>query len=144
MSIICLGMLLGLPHLGMAGCGVFIASNTKLVFEEKLLFSAAHQTVRWCTGQCTIHYPVRLVVGLTLQPTVGAQTFYTEHSGCHTGQSGGLLSTVPPGTSRWGYYFWCIGQSGVWHRTVWCATGQSGAPDQTVRRRHFFCFLDFT
>jgi hypothetical protein len=43
---------------------------------------------------------MRLAIGLTLQPTVGVQAFYTGHSGCHTGQSSGLLSTVPPGTSR--------------------------------------------
>jgi hypothetical protein len=36
MSTICLGMLLGLSHLGMASWGVFIASNTKLVVGEKL------------------------------------------------------------------------------------------------------------
>jgi hypothetical protein len=35
MSTICLGMLLGLPHLGMAGWSVFIAPNTKLVVGEK-------------------------------------------------------------------------------------------------------------
>ena len=33
--------------------------------------------------------------------TVGAEAFYTERSGLHTGQSGGLFLTVPPGTSRW-------------------------------------------
>jgi hypothetical protein len=32
----CLGMSLGLPHLGMAGWGVFIAPNTKLAIGEKL------------------------------------------------------------------------------------------------------------
>jgi hypothetical protein len=56
---------------------------------------------------------VRLAVGLTLQPTVGAQTFYTGHSGLHTGQFGGLLSIVPPRTSRWATVPWCTGQSGV-------------------------------
>jgi hypothetical protein len=63
--------------------------------------SAAHRTVQWCTGQCTVHCPVRLAVGLTPQATVGVQAFYTGHSGLHTGQSGGHLSTVPPGISRW-------------------------------------------
>jgi membrane glycosyltransferase len=72
MSILFLGMMLGLPHLEMAGWGVFIAPNTKLVVGEKLLLSSAHRTIRWCTGQCTIHCPVRLVVGLTPQATVGA------------------------------------------------------------------------
>jgi hypothetical protein len=36
MSIICLGMLLGLPHIEMAGWGVLIAPNTKLAIGEKL------------------------------------------------------------------------------------------------------------
>jgi hypothetical protein len=65
---------------------------------------AAHRTVRWCTGQCTIHCPVCLAIGLTLQPTVGTQAFYT-------GQSGGLLYIVPPGTSHWGYW-------SLVHRTI--------------------------
>jgi hypothetical protein len=81
---------------------VFIGPNTIITVGEKLLLSAAHQIVRWCTGWCTVHYPVRLAVGLTPQATVGAQAFYTEHSECHTRQSGGLLSTVLPETIRWG------------------------------------------
>jgi hypothetical protein len=58
MSTICLGMLLGLPHLGMVGWGVFIATNTKLVVGEKLRH----------TGQSggASDSPVRLAVGLTL------------------------------------------------------------------------------
>jgi hypothetical protein len=47
MSTICLGMLLGLPHLEMPVGVVFIGPNTILVIGEKLLLSAAHQTVRW-------------------------------------------------------------------------------------------------
>jgi hypothetical protein len=109
----CLGMSLGIPHLGMAGWGVFIAPNTKLAVGEKMLLSVAHRTIRWCTRQRTVHYPVCQVVGLTPQTTVGAQAFYIGHSGCYTRQSGGLLSTVPPGTSRWGYCSWCTGQSAV-------------------------------
>jgi hypothetical protein len=110
--------------------GVFISLNTKLAVGEKLLLSAAQRTVRWCTRQCTIHCPVRLAVGLTLQATVGAQAFYIVYSQCHTRQSSGFLSIVPPGTSRWA--------------SVRSCTGQSGAPEQTVRRQHFLCFLDFT
>jgi hypothetical protein len=72
MSTICLGMLLGLSHLEMASWGVFIAPNTKLAIGEKLC-SLRH------TGQSGG------AIGLTLQPTIGAQTFYTGHSGCHTG-----------------------------------------------------------
>jgi hypothetical protein len=36
MSTICIGMLLGLSHLGMVGWGVFIAPKTKLAVGEKL------------------------------------------------------------------------------------------------------------
>jgi hypothetical protein len=113
--------------------GVFIAPNTKLAIGENLCSL-------WHIGQCTVHCSVRLAVGLTLQPTVGAHAFYTGHSG----QSGGFLSTVLPGTSRWATVPWCTGQSDVWHRIVRSATRQSGAPDQTVHRQHFLCFLDLT
>jgi hypothetical protein len=44
--------------------GVFIAPNTKLAIGEKL-YSLRH------TGQCNVHCPVCLAVGLTLQPTIG-------------------------------------------------------------------------
>jgi hypothetical protein len=66
----------------------------------------------------TVHCPVRLAIDLTLQPTVGAQAFYT-------GQPDGLLSTVPPRTSYWSYCSWCTGQSGVWHRIVRCSRPDS-------------------
>jgi hypothetical protein len=56
MSILCLGMLPGLPRVEMAGWGVFIGPNTILAVGEKLLLSAAQRTV-WCP--C----PVRLAVG---------------------------------------------------------------------------------
>jgi hypothetical protein len=94
------------------------------------VLSVTHWTVRWCTGQCIVHWPVRLAIGLTPQATVGAHAFYTGHFRCHTGQSGGLLYTVPPRTSCWGIVPGC--------------TRESGALDQTVRRKHFLRFLDFT
>jgi hypothetical protein len=97
---------------------VFIGPNTKLAVEEKLLLSVAHRTLRWCTIQSGAPCSVRLAVGLTPQVTVGAQDFYTEQSGLHTGQSGGLLSTEPPRTSRWAIVPWCIGQSGALDQTV--------------------------
>jgi hypothetical protein len=76
----CLG-----PHTLEWPVGVaFIAANTKLAIGEKLLHSAAHQTVQWCTGQCTVHCLVRLAIGLTPHATVGAQAFYIGHSRCHT------------------------------------------------------------
>jgi hypothetical protein len=122
MSTICLGLLLGLPHLEMAGWGVFIAPNIKLAVGEKLC-SLRH------TGQSGVHRTVHC--SLSGAPsrwsdtavTVGAQAFYTRHSGCHSGQSGGFLSTVPPKTSRWGY-------CSLVHRTV-----QRVAPDSPVCHR---------
>jgi hypothetical protein len=72
MSIICLGMLLGLPHLEMAGWGCIYSPQHKISHWRKAVLSAAHRTVWWCTGQYTVHCLVRLVVGMTLQPTVGA------------------------------------------------------------------------
>jgi hypothetical protein len=109
MSTLCLGMFPGLPHLRMAGWGVFIAPNTKLAIGEKLLVSAAHRTVWWCTGQCIVHCLVRLAIGMTPQATVGSHAFYTRHYGCHTGQSGVLFSVVSHGTSRWATVPWCTG-----------------------------------
>jgi hypothetical protein len=68
-------MLLGFPHLEMAGWGVFIAPNTNRAVGKKLLLSAANRTVRWCTGQRIVACPVRLVVALSEQVTVGAAGF---------------------------------------------------------------------
>jgi hypothetical protein len=123
--------------------GVFIAPNTKLAVGEKLLLSAAHRTVRWCTGQCIVHFSMHLAIGLTPQVTVGVHAFYTGHFGRHTGHSGGLLSTVPPGTSRWATVPSCTRQSA-------CGTGQFGVPPDSLVlqtkecRQHFLCFLDFS
>jgi hypothetical protein len=64
---------------------VYIGPNSKIAVGEKLLLSAAHRTVRWCTGQRTVHSPVRLAVALPEQVTIGAAGFYN-------GQSGGLFS----------------------------------------------------
>jgi hypothetical protein len=127
MSTICLGMSLGLPHLKMAGWGVFIAPNTNRAVGEKLLFSAAHRTVRWCTGQRTVACPVCLAVTLSEQVTVDAVGF------SHRTDRWSSLR-VPCGTSRWDAVPWCTGQSGVWapdspvcHRTVWCSTHRQSA-----------------
>jgi hypothetical protein len=113
------------PWNGRLGC--IYSPQHKTSCWRKVVLSAAPQTVRWCTGRCTFRCSVRLAVDLTPQATVGTQAFYTGHFGCHTGQSGGLLSTVPPGTSHWGYCSWC--------------TGQSSALDHIVRKQHFFLFL---
>jgi hypothetical protein len=109
MSNICLGMSLGLPHLEMAGWGVFIAPNTNRAIGEKLLLSTAHRTVRWCTGQRTVACPVRLAVALSKQVTVGTAGFphRTIRSSHRTVRWSSLR--VPPGTSRWDAVPWCTG-----------------------------------
>jgi hypothetical protein len=59
-STICLGMFLGLPHLQMAGWGLFIASPTLVAVGHKAttFCRRAHWTV-WCAiGQYTVHCPV--------------------------------------------------------------------------------------
>jgi hypothetical protein len=101
---------------------VYIGPNSKIAVGEKLLFSAAHRTVRWCTGQRTVACPVRLAVALSEQVTVGAAGF------SHRTVRWSFLR-VPPGTSRWAGVPKCTGQSGVWapdspvcHRTVRCST----------------------
>jgi hypothetical protein len=72
-------MLLRLPHMEMAGWGCIYSPNTNRAVGEKLLLSAAHRTVRWCTGQRTVACTVRLAVTLsgTLseQVTIGAACF---------------------------------------------------------------------
>jgi hypothetical protein len=120
MSTMCLGMLLGLPHLEMAGWGGIYRPHTNLTVGEKLLLSAAHRTVRWGHQTVRCPCPVRLAVGLTPQVTVGAVDFYTGQSACHTRQYGGFSPPVSPGTSRWATVPWCTGESDVWHRTVRC------------------------
>jgi hypothetical protein len=100
MCTICLGMLLGLPHIEMADWGC--------------IYSPQHRSSRWRKAAAICGTPdspvVHRIVHCSLfgapsrcsdiETTVGAHAFHTRHSGCHTGQSGGLLSTVPPGTSR--------------------------------------------
>jgi hypothetical protein len=128
---------LGSHPLGIAGWGCIYSPQHKSSRWRKVVLSTAHRTVRSCTGQCIVHCPVRLAIGLTLQTTVGVQAFHIGHSGCHTGQFSGLLSTVPPRTSHLATVPWCTGQSGVWHQTVWCSR-----PDNPSWQ-HFLCFSDF-
>jgi hypothetical protein len=125
MSTICLGMLLELPHLRMAGWGVFIAPNTIVAVGEKLLLSAAHRTVRWSIGQRIVACPVRLAVALSdpllEQVTVGTTGFPHRTVRCATGQSGGLLSGCHLELAI-GLLFPGAPYSGVCHRTVRCST----------------------
>jgi hypothetical protein len=108
---------------------VYIGPNSKIPVGEKLQFSAAHRTVRWCTGQRTIACPVRLAVALSEQVTVGAAGFphWTVWCSHRTVQWSSLR--VPPGSSYWAEIPWCTGQSDVWapdslvcHRTVRCSS----------------------
>jgi hypothetical protein len=103
MSTICLGMLLGLPHLRMVdwGCIYIPRHNCSRWRKAAVLCGTpdspvAHRTVWWCTGQRTVACPVRLAVALsdTLseQVTVGVAGFPHRTVRCATGQSGGLLS----------------------------------------------------
>jgi hypothetical protein len=113
---------------------VFIGPNSKLAIGEMLQFSAAHRTVRWCTGQHTVACPVRLAVALSEQVTVGAAGFSHRTVRCSHRTVQWSSLRVPPGTSRWATIPWCTGQSGVWapdspvcHRTVRCSTHRQSA-----------------
>jgi hypothetical protein len=106
---------------------VYIGPNSKIAIGEKLMFSAAHRTVRWCTGQRTVACPVRLVVALSEQVTVGAAGF------SHRTVWWSSLR-VPPGTGHWAAVPWCTGQSGVW------APNSPVLHAQTVRRQHTWTF----
>jgi hypothetical protein len=68
MTTICLGMLLGLPHLEMASWGVFIASphNCRHSIEAVAFSRRAHQTAR-----CTLNKQCSLSGALPRQPIVG-------------------------------------------------------------------------
>jgi hypothetical protein len=102
MSIICLGMLLGLTHLGMAGWGGIYRPQHKTSRWRKVvaLCGTSDSPVVHRTVRCPC--PLCLTVGLTPQVTVGAADFYT-------GQSGGFSPLVPPRTSRWAIVPWCTG-----------------------------------
>jgi hypothetical protein len=66
MSTICLGMSLGLPHLEMAGWGVFIAPNTNRAVGEKFLLlcgtpdsPVVHRTAHCSMSGALSRCPVR-------------------------------------------------------------------------------------
>jgi hypothetical protein len=101
------------------------------------VLSAAHQTVPWCTGQCTVHCPVRLIVGLTPHTTVGRWLF-TPDTPDVTLDS--LVVFSPQ------YHLELVVEATVPGApdSPACGTGQSGVPDQTVCRQNFIHFLDFT
>ena len=115
--------------------GVFIAPNTKLAIGEKLLLSAAPDGL---VGSPDGLMPLSGVPNRWTDIAGDCRhDLYTGQSGLHTGQFGGLFSTVPPGTSHWATVTGCTGQSGVWHRTVRCPCTDS-PPGNTC-----LCFFDF-
>jgi hypothetical protein len=99
---------------------------------RKAVLSTAHRTVRWCTGQCTVHCLVRLAVGLNRRRLLACRLFTSNtldslvvfSPQCHLELAIGATIPGAPDSPA-------------------CGTGQSCAPDQTVRRQHFLCFLDF-
>jgi hypothetical protein len=114
--------------------GVFISPNTILAVGEKLQFSPAHRTVRWCIGQRTVACPVRLAIALSEQVTIGAVGFSHRTVWCSHRKVRWSSLRVPPGTSRWAGVLWCTGQSGMWapdipvcHQTVRCASHRQSA-----------------
>jgi hypothetical protein len=100
------------PSNGQLG-GVYIGPNTKLAVGEKLQFSAAHRTVRWCTGQRTVACPVRLVVALSEQVTVGTAGFPHRIVRCSHRTVRWSSLRVPPRTSRWAEVPWCTGANSI-------------------------------
>jgi hypothetical protein len=113
MSIVCLGMSLGLPHLEMASWGCFIAPNTKLAVGGKLLLSVVtpdspvvHQTAHCSLSGAPSRYPVR--AGDRWRRRLSHRTVRTSHRIVRWSSL-----RVPPGTSRWGWGSWCTGQSGA-------------------------------
>jgi hypothetical protein len=135
MSIVCLGMSLGLPHMEMAGWGcIYSPKHNCSRWRKDVAFcgtpdsSVVHRTVRWCTGQHTVPCPVRLAVTMSEQVTVGVAGFHTGQSKLHTGQSGGLPSGCHLELAVGAEFPGAPDSPACGHRTVRCATGQSGAP----------------
>jgi hypothetical protein len=92
---------------------VYIGPNSKIAVGEKLLFSATHRTVRWCTGQRIVACLVRLAIALSEQVTVGAAGFSHRTVRCSHGTVRWSSLRVPPRTSRRAAVPWCTGQSGA-------------------------------
>jgi hypothetical protein len=129
-------MLLGLPHFQMAGWGVFIAPNTILVVGEKLQFSAAHRTSHCSMSGAPSRCPVRA------DDCWHRRLFHTGQSGAHTGRSGGLLSGCHLELAVGLEFHGAPDSPACGHRTVWCATGQSGAPHTNSPQQHTWTFLE--
>jgi hypothetical protein len=132
MSTICLGMLLGLPHLEMAGWGVFIAPNTKLAVGGKLLLSVVHRTVWWghrtVRCPCPVHLSIRVVrAGDRWRAGFTHRTVRTSHRTVRCHLELVVRATVPSAPD-----------------SPACGTGQSGAPRIDSPHATLLLFLDFS
>jgi hypothetical protein len=123
MSTICLGMLLGLPHIGMAGLGCIYSPQHKTSHWRKAVLSTAHRTM-----QCSLS---------------GVPSRWSDTAADHWHRI--FTQDTPDVTPDSPIVFspQCHLELAVGTTVPWC-TGQSGAPDQTICRKHFLCFLDFT
>jgi hypothetical protein len=68
--------------------------------------------------------------------------FHTEQSGAHTGQSGGLLFGCHLELAVGLEFPGALDSPACGHRTVRCATGQSGAPRTDSPQQHTWTFLE--
>jgi hypothetical protein len=92
MSTIWLGMLLGLPHLEVAGWVVSIATN-QIVAVGEGCWRWAHRTVRCATGPCPVCRHVTLLLELGAGWPLEAFVLMRHRTvRCHTGQSGAPLT----------------------------------------------------
>jgi hypothetical protein len=106
MCTICLGMLLGLPHLEMAGWGCIYSPQYKTSHWRKAVaFCGTPDSPVVGTGQSGAPIRCPLAVGSIKWP-LGCQP-----DGPVSHRTVRASSTMPPGTSRWAIVPWCTGQS---------------------------------
>jgi hypothetical protein len=120
---------------------VYIGPNSKIAVGEKLQFSAAHRTVRWCIRQSGGAPDSPVVHRTTHCSLSGAPSrcsvkvgdrwrrrlFHTGQSGAHTGQSGGLLSECHLELAVGLEFPGAPDSPACGHRTVWCASHRQSA-----------------
>jgi hypothetical protein len=118
MSTICLGMLLGLPHLRMTGweciyspqhnCScwrkVAVLCGTS---DSPVVHRTTHCSLSGAPSRCNVRYPVR--AGDRWRHRLSTP----DSPVCHRTVRWSSLR-VPPGTSCWAAVPWCTGQSSVW------------------------------
>jgi hypothetical protein len=137
-STICLGMLLGLPHLRMAGWGCIYSPQHNCSHWRKaaalcgtpdspVVHRTAHCSLSGAPSRCPVRYPIR--PGDRWRRRLSTP----DSPVCHQTVWWSSLR-VPPGTSRWAAVPWWTEQSRVWapdslvcHRTVRCSTHRQSA-----------------